>query len=347
MKKTLIALAVLAASGASFAQVTITGNVTMGYEIGTNKYTAPAAPAAAALGGDSSGFGTDTASLNFAATEDLGGGMKAAAQMNLAVGARAASAGEDASLALTTGVGVFTLKTSEIPDYLSGGVAGVGGVGMGGKVFSAKVNRDSFGVAIPAGPIVLSITHLEPAGAGLGLNAGSLGQAAQRINSISGTYSAGALVANLNYLMYDNQGATVSTTNNVVRTSAAYDLGVAKLGGGYVRANNNGGASTDDLFFAVSVPMGALTLSADWASRKVDGMDVAGAAALTAAQLAAQGGGKLDGTRTGYGLALSYALSKRTSLSASYARWDAVTSGNLLNNGSATTDTNLLLSHSF
>jgi hypothetical protein len=55
MKKTLIALAVLASSGASFAQVTITGNLAMGYRA----TTAPA--------GDASGFGVDTSQINFSA----------------------------------------------------------------------------------------------------------------------------------------------------------------------------------------------------------------------------------------------------------------------------------------
>ena len=50
MKKTLIALAALAATGASFAQVTITGNLTSGYsQSALNSYTGSTA-AVAALG---------------------------------------------------------------------------------------------------------------------------------------------------------------------------------------------------------------------------------------------------------------------------------------------------------
>ena len=67
MKKTLVALAALAATGA-FAQVTITGNLAMGYAVATN---------VANGGGDVSGLGVDTSEIDFAATEDLGGGVKA------------------------------------------------------------------------------------------------------------------------------------------------------------------------------------------------------------------------------------------------------------------------------
>jgi len=49
MKKTLVAMAVLAASGASFAQATLTGSYAFGY-----------ATTSSAAGAKSSGLGTDT-----------------------------------------------------------------------------------------------------------------------------------------------------------------------------------------------------------------------------------------------------------------------------------------------
>jgi predicted porin len=72
MKKTLVALAVLAASGASFAQATITGTYAFGYASTTGGGVAA-----------SSGLGTDTADINFAASENLGGGMTASAKMGI------------------------------------------------------------------------------------------------------------------------------------------------------------------------------------------------------------------------------------------------------------------------
>src|SRR3990167_310563 len=98
MKKTLIALAVLAASGASFAQATLSGNYTFGY-----KQTSGGGVA------QMGGFGTDTAAIKIAATEDLGGGMAASAQVTFANGNRGgAVAGEDAFVKLTGGFGALT-----------------------------------------------------------------------------------------------------------------------------------------------------------------------------------------------------------------------------------------------
>jgi predicted porin len=82
-----------------------------------------------------------------------------------------------------------------------------------------------------------------------------------------------------------------------------------------------------DTFLAVGVPLGALTLGADWGSRVHNDTAAAGSA---------------EGTRTGLGLKAEYALSKRTSLIASYARWDAA-----VGQATANTETNLLVSHSF
>ena len=64
MKKSLIALAVLAASGASFAQVSITGNVTYGYQSTTVADVKSAAVPGAVLlaGGDTAGLGSEGAS---------------------------------------------------------------------------------------------------------------------------------------------------------------------------------------------------------------------------------------------------------------------------------------------
>ena len=70
MKKTLVALAVLAASGASFAQVSLSGEFAYGYSATTD-----------AAGLKKSGGGLDTAQLVFSAKEDLGGGTSVAVTM--------------------------------------------------------------------------------------------------------------------------------------------------------------------------------------------------------------------------------------------------------------------------
>ena len=66
MKKTLIAAAVLAVSGVASAQVSVTGGLGFSYQKNAN-----------AVGGSANhGMQMTDGNLNFAATEDLGGGMK-------------------------------------------------------------------------------------------------------------------------------------------------------------------------------------------------------------------------------------------------------------------------------
>ncbi|WP_416546707.1 porin [Limnohabitans sp. DCL3] len=78
MKKTLIALAVLAASGAAFAQSNVTLSGGYGLVVGTSK-----------TGTVSTGtqIARQTGNLNFAGVEDLGGGLKAAFQLQTSIGA--------------------------------------------------------------------------------------------------------------------------------------------------------------------------------------------------------------------------------------------------------------------
>src|SRR3990167_3311293 len=179
MKKSLIALAVLAASGASFAQVTITGQVIAGYkqssvsgeagsgnEATKNKLLAGVADSFVGgsggnATGDSSGLGLDTSTITFAASEDLGGGMKIAASMNIDKVNRKEVQGGDTSLKLTTGIGRFTLQTYRPVDYLSAGVSGVGGAGLDDRVFSARVNRDAVGFDTKLGPVYVGVAMLE------------------------------------------------------------------------------------------------------------------------------------------------------------------------------------------
>jgi predicted porin len=339
MKKTLIALAVLAASGASFAQVSITGNYTAGYEAIGN-----------GASGDSSGLGIDTSLVTFTASEDLGGGMKATAVMSIDGMSRGGIAGGDSSLALAGSFGTVTLATGRGSDYLSGGVSGVGGVGLDNKVFTETNASDSIAYKSPSfSGLTFGLSHAEDAGnrtgetqsgyLGLGsgatgsnnLASGSTTSFIQRSTGVTVTYAAGPLVATGNYTSWDQQGVATSTAtganNSKSRVSVAgsYDLGVAKLGAGY-RATQFTAGTRQDSFLAVGVPLGALTLGADFGQRTQ-------ADRLTAAD---------NGTRTGYGLKAEYALSKRTSFIASYASWERTVGAD-----KRTTDTNLLVSHSF
>jgi predicted porin len=331
MKKTLIALAVLAASGASFAQVTITGNLAMGY-----------ATSSSGAGADAGGLGVDTSEIDFAATEDLGGGLKATALMALAGADRSGESGNgtvngrDASLTLSGGFGSFALKSVRGADYLSGGIANVGGTGFDNKIFSAKSNADSVSYTSPSfSGFTVGLSHSEPSNV-QGLGGGAAGTpasaAAQRSSGISATYAGGPLTVNGGYTVYDQKGTDTTTPTNTdsnIKLSAAYDFGVAKLGGG-VEARKLVKGTRNDALVGVAVPLGNFALNVSFASRQFSDT---GAAVGTANE---------EGTRTGYGLQAVYSLSKRTSVIGNYRNWK-----NALGDAKNATETNLLLSHSF
>jgi hypothetical protein len=314
MKKTLVALAVLAASGASFAQVTITGDLEMGY-------AASSGPA-----GDKSGLGVDTSEIYFNAVEDLGAGMKISASMGLIGLDRSGESngsqnvlGHDAILALSGGFGTFKLATYRAGDYLSGGASSVAAApGLDGKVFGARSYRDTIQYASPelVKGLTVSLYHGEPnfqtnAANDTGLGAGAMGSSLQRKNIYGVTYKTGGLIATADYNTMDNQIDTATSTSdkNAGRISGSYDFGVAKVGLGSVVTKKVNGTVTD-LFAGVSAPFGAFTVGANWGSTKTDGVP-----------------GTTDGTRTGYGLGARYDLSKSTAVWYQYARWDSANSG--------------------
>ncbi|OGB32947.1 MAG: hypothetical protein A3F78_21670 [Burkholderiales bacterium RIFCSPLOWO2_12_FULL_61_40] len=340
MKKTLIALAVLAASGASFAQVALTGNVTMGYQAQANGKDNVTASSEAA------GFGNDTAEVNFVATEDIGGGYKATAKMSLGGITRAGAAGgQDATLTLATPVGALVLGTVKAADYLGGGLAGVGAYysGWNGKVFSDRTVRDTVSYVVPVGAFTVTATYQEGATTGaLGMGFGSNGAGAvtaQSLTGLSASYASGALNANGTYLQFASSNTGYSATKDQTRLSGNYDLGVAKLGAGIVVTNKNSNTAgvanpkVTDVAFGASMPMGAVTLGLNLVSRKLDD-------SLNAV------GANISGTANGTSLQFDYALSKRTAVIGNYARWTQAATG-IAAGQEASSQYQLMLSHSF
>lgn len=332
MKKTLVALAVLAASGASFAQVTMTGEFTWGYKATTID--------TGTGGGDSaksaSGFGVDYSNINFTVNEDLGAGTKLEVRMGLDGADRSndggtAMAGQNAYIKLVNGASTLKLGTLQNDDYLSEGIAGLGNpvwINQDDHVFTKHSNADRIEYSYNLGAITLGYQFLEAA-SGINEGAGISGDASvvgQPRNLIQATYAAGPLTANLGLGVYSNElDNSKDTSKNIARFAVAYDLGMAKLGLAYANTKKTRGSSVDT-FVAAAVPLGALTLGIDYARRTTDFDGVATG----------------DGTRTGYGIGAAYALSKRTQLVANYRNWDAVVDAN-----SKSTDTRVYIDHSF
>ncbi|WP_294769096.1 porin [uncultured Rhodoferax sp.] len=313
MKKTLIALAVLAASGASFAQVSITGEYAYGWNTSNSS-----------AGVEKSGLGVDTSFVKFAASEDLGGGLKASAEMSLDGFTRGAANGGDNSLTLEGGFGKIKMANDKGADYLSSVIGGI--AGFDGKVYGGRTVNDSVAYTSPAfGGFTFGLSHTENTSAqGLGVGAASNND--QRSNSFTLSYAAGPLAVTGALTSWDNQDTDLNKPDNSktrARVKGSYDFGAFKLGAGVVQVNRNKGTTTDSIL-AVTAPFGALTVGFDLANSKRDGSG-------TAAN---------DVSKNGYGLKAVYSLSKRTSLIGAYTNWDeaGVQRANL---------TELLVSHTF
>lgn len=284
MKKSLIALAVLAASGVASAQssVTVYGKVDIG--------------AARSIGSSITELKQATASrLGFKGTEDIGGGLKAN----------------------------FTLEHRFLPDTgavanansfftgrsLVGLEGGFGRIDMGrdyAVAFFTALAGDVFGYdGIAANTAIAGsdgnqtvrfdnvITYTAPTLGGLGLSASyALKEtAAKNATSLRAVYAAGPVSI---------QGATERGNDGRKYNAVfgSYNAGVATVSALINKGEKANGVDTDGMLFGLTVPMGALTLKASYGKLEVNNVD-------TVSQL---------------GLGMRYALSKRTDIYSSYAR---------------------------
>lgn len=345
MKKTLIALAVLAASGAAMAQVTVTGKLAMGYK---------AFKAGNNAGTETSGLGVDTSEIYFTATEDLGGGQKVEARLGVAgldrsgessylygaygvTGPNGPATGRDASLTYTNSAfGQIQLATLERPDFFNVvALAEAPVIEMDNKLHEYKKVVDQIRYAVPLGPVTVFLNHIEDYNkpAALGLGVGAAGQTGQRANQLAAQYNGGPLTAFASYRSYDNRiegGCAAAapalafaacpalnlTKDSLYNLQASYDLGMAKIGIGYQDVSATNGMHQKDSMISLSVPLGAVTLGAAWSRSET--ADAPNTAPFLGGLWKAK---DYEGTANGYSVGARYSLSKRTSVLARHAAW--------------------------
>ena len=310
MKKTLVALAAVAATGGAFAQAVMTGYVAFGYESATSSANAT-----------TSGMGMDDAEINFAIAETIEGVGKLSATMGFTNGGRGSSAtGNDSTIKLTTDSGTaITMGTTKGASYLTGGVAAVGtnyNWDLSGRLFSSRTINDAVSVKIPLMEgLSLSIAHAEAAVSSYWTGTGAAGNGTeQRYNTASVGYAAGALVVDAGYRSYDNgQASSTSNANTRNRASASYDLGVAKIGLGYEATQYMYGNSKTDSLLGLNVPLGgALSFGTQVAQVSTSGNASAAS----------------NYNRNGYLVGMNYSLSKQTYVAAHYYSYDGGTTVN-------------------
>ena len=268
------------------AQVTISGNVTARHD--TTQTTAS---------NKASGFLIGDAQVNFAATEDLGGGLKATARFTI----DGATSDGGTKPPLSTAEQTGTINRDCVDLSLAGG--------FGSVTFSSRDSSDYLGVDLITddlkgsgtftynGGVQDRVTYTSPTISGVRFTAtmqdGDVGTAAthtQRTNVFEIDYAAGPLTANIGMLNADK--STHTGTDGFTRFKVGYNLGVAAVSFGQINAKDAAGVKDTATAISVSVPMGALTLAASQATIK-DGPAA-----------------KRDGTA----ISATYALSKRTSL---------------------------------
>jgi hypothetical protein len=263
MKKTLIALAALGVVGAASAQVTITGEVAFGLQKD-------------AAAGSATQITTNDADVNFAVSEDLGGGLSASAMVGYEGTYRSGNVTVNKNaLGVSGGFGSLVFAN---------GLAGSNRLGsavnaerdisdaMGGYAAAHQVTY-----TLPAfGPIKVDLNWYE-AGTLDGIPTKLWDDASNsrvRVNYADGPWTA--------FLEHRKNGKRT-------RYATSYDMGVAKVALAW--------GSDKQSELTASIPMGAVTI------------DLHNATA-TASALVAAGKTKVSAT----GVAVVYALSKRTAV---------------------------------
>jgi len=359
MKKSLIALAALAAVTAASAQSTVTVSGALLLGVGTTE-----------IGTANSGMQVvrSTGNIQFAGTEDLGGGLKAGFQIQTTLGnagvtninnttvtdANGAAAtrtllGDRASnITLSGGFGTVLIGRGNTGVKNAMGVAGVAGLGVINDLSagsSAATTLIDDGAYVNAGSdanarIIYGdtysnqVAYASPTMNGFTVSVGiapsqtvTTGVGNDGITkdnmSYSLAYANGPLAVNVNFL----DAAAGTAPYQMTTVAASYDLGVIKIGVGQQSIRPDSGVSPGNgTMITANVPMGAGAFGFGYGRR------------TAATQFSANFGDDVKQTYFGY----KHNLSKRTSIAAVYNQIDRSAAS-----GTDLKETHILVGHSF
>ncbi len=272
MKKTLIALAVLAASSASMAQVTLYGVADLA--IGSANYSgAPSSVTGTQLGGNgglpTNSFNDGNSRWGIKVVEDLGGGLKATAQfeqnINYEDGSTVTANSRYAYLALDGGFGRVKAGRTLTPSFF--GVAAWELTGAAN--FSAVANQFGFAGAGSRNSSELSYTTPNMGGVTAsfgyvteqdGIAQGYLGSKAD----INVVYAGGPLAIGFSGWKNDKVAAATGATFGP-STDGNYALGASYNFGGFVLAGSfqDAAGASQGWSLGGSIPVGAWKFTVD------------------------------------------------------------------------------------
>jgi hypothetical protein len=292
----------VAVTTGAMAQVTLSGGAAYGYQsTKTNSV-------------DAKGFGVDTAAFKMSASEDLGGGMKLSAAIALGGLTRGDTpTGEDFTIVVSGGFGSVLLGQIEIGSGIRGlAQAGAPVNNMQGEILgAATAGTDIVKYTAPKmGDFTFSASHTETKGLATGMTTGQ-----STATTVGVDYASGPIAAKIDSSSWSEN----ATLDSRYRIAASYDLGVVKVGAGREDITLVSTLHTKYTMFGVSAPLSAnVTVGAVSVKEDIAGV-----------------------TRSGTSVGASYALSKRTSVSANTASWEIT--------GQTAKDkkTTILLAHSF
>lgn len=316
MKKSLIALAVLAASGASFAQsVTLYGLADVW--LGTVKTETAGVKASTA---QLTSGGVSGSRWGLKGSEDLGGGLKAnfLLEQGFTLDNGLATPGQAFSRQSYVGFsgGFGEVKFGKVWTAYDDVSGASNAMFDSGALAPMNIVFGSTGYAgNPGNTIYYATPEMGGFAAAVSYSLDEAAAGGTAVTSLNVTYGAGPVAVQFGY-QNENIDA-VSNDTKFTRLGGSYDLGMAVAKATYGKVTNVGnvnGADTSEYQLGVDVPVGpALTVSASYA--KSDDNAVAG-----------------DQSRKGYGIAAAYTLSKRTFLYTGYTN-------NKLSQGAAADDT--------
>ena len=368
MKKTLIALAAVAVSGAAFAQSTVTiGGVLEIAPINNGKVTTQAAgagtPVVNVKTSSTARHNTwSTSTIGFNVTEDLGGGLRASAVMISGVGDGFAA--RERTLAVAGDFGTVRFGRF-VPAAIAGfhALSGSGSATLAGSMYGLITGSgaaqnfihgfDNDRANMERQDNVLQYTSPNFNGFTVNVNvvnntsdsdaADAVGKVRRSQQGLHVGYSAGPLSLGIatNRAKNTQEAATAAAAaatelrSSVNWIGGSYDFGMARVFAAHVtRDSKLGGAQAVDIratSLGVSVPLDALTLRAS----VYRGSDKRAAGAADNMKL------------SGYQLAGIYALSKRTSIIAATGQNDIKRDGGSTGAARKSQQTTLTVNHTF
>lgn len=275
MKKSLIALAVLAASSAAMAQSSVTL-----YGIADVAIVKAKGESAAMASG-----GVSTSRWGIKGSEDLGGGMSAMFNfeqgVDLTNGAVGSGFNRQAWVGLGGGFG--TLKFGKVSNAYDD-VAGASNPVFDSVLAPSNIAPSYTYIWNPSNGVYYSLPSMGGFGGAVSTTFKDTSLNNLRVNAFNVNYGNGPVFAALAY----QQEKTDSATRKLVRVNGSYDFGAAKVLAAF---GTDDLLDTKDFTIGADVPLGsAMTLSTGFTTVRPDSGD----------------------TWNSFGIGLAYALSKRT-----------------------------------